>query len=74
MILIEINPPTLARQGVMPEDLIKHLQGYGYALYVANRKRLVKLKDPPCGEDYVDVICIYGGGERETRGDGRGSV
>jgi FkbM family methyltransferase len=59
VILIELNPPTLMRLGLNPQDVVDKLTDYGYSLFVPNRQKLVKLVDLPRDVNYKDVFCVH---------------
>ncbi|MBA5865470.1 MAG: FkbM family methyltransferase [Nitrospira sp. CR1.3] len=56
--LIEFDPPKLTRAGSSVDRLAAQLRQLRYGLWVAERDRLVPLKDLPRGQDYINVFCI----------------
>lgn len=58
LIFIELNPPTLTLANSSVERVVETLQGYGYELYLAQRERLLRLRELPRGSNYVNAFCF----------------
>lgn len=59
VILIEINPRTLRRQGKTPGDVLVFLRQLGYTCYFIKRKKLIPFTAFPDGDDFVNILCRY---------------
>jgi hypothetical protein len=51
-------PTQLERTGSSAAELADTLRGYGYSLYVSDRKRLLPLKALPGESDLINVFCF----------------
>lgn len=58
LVLIEFDPPKLIRAGSSVDHLAAQFHELGYSLWVADRDRLVPLKELPRGQDYINVFCV----------------
>jgi FkbM family methyltransferase len=56
-ILIELDPPILRAQGCSEDRIVEILIRYGYQLYIADRKRLVRFQ-LPIRTSLVNVFCL----------------
>jgi len=56
--LIEFDPPKLVRAGSSVDRLAALLRQLHYGLWVADRDRLVPLKELSRGENYINVFCL----------------
>lgn len=59
LIFIELNPSALAHAGSTVERVVARLREHGYALFVAQRDRLVPLLHLPQGENYGNAFCFH---------------
>ncbi|MDF0645816.1 MAG: FkbM family methyltransferase [Nitrospira sp.] len=64
--LIEFDPPKLVRAGSSVDRLAVLLRQLGYGLWVADRDRLVPLKELLRGGDYINVFCLPDSGRSST--------
>jgi len=58
-ILIELNPPTLHKNGSSPKRVVDLLRTLGYDIFEIHRKHLTPLSALPSGVDYVNVIASF---------------
>jgi FkbM family methyltransferase len=59
MIMIELWPPVMKLQKSSVELVSHLLDGHGYRLFVAKRRRLVPLVELPTGDQGLYVLCIH---------------
>jgi len=59
ILLIELNPLTLRRNGLSIQDAANLLKEYGYSLFVIKRKKLQFLAKLPSDDGYFNVICLH---------------
>lgn len=59
VLLVEFNPSTLIRDNSSVEKLKAILEGYGYSLFVSNKKTLIPLQELPSGNQIVNVFCFH---------------
>lgn len=57
-ILIELNPPTLARENSSVERIAELLGNLGYKLYASHRRKLLPLERLPQGDEIVNALCL----------------
>jgi len=59
LVLIELNPPYLARAGSSVERIAKLFADWSYRLYVPARDKLVPLDKLPTGDNYVNALAAH---------------
>lgn len=59
-LFVEMLPVQLERTGSSAAELADTLRGYGYSLFVSDRKRLLPLIALPGESDLVNVFCLPG--------------
>jgi FkbM family methyltransferase len=59
VILIELNPPTLARENSSVERIAELLGEMGYRLYASERRKLVPMTQLPQGDEIVNASCFH---------------
>lgn len=57
-LFVEMMPVQLERTGSSAAELASILRGYGYTLYVSERRQLLPLTTVPTGSDLVNVFCF----------------
>jgi FkbM family methyltransferase len=57
-LFVEMLPTQLERTGSSAAELANTLRGYGYSLYVSDRKRLLPLNTLPGESDLINVFCF----------------
>jgi FkbM family methyltransferase len=57
-ILLELDPPRLARARSSASRVVEQLRGLGYELHFAHRERLSPLKKLPEGEGYINAFAL----------------
>jgi FkbM family methyltransferase len=57
VMLVELNPPCLARFGTSEAELLDTLRDLGFAIHRANGSGLVPYKGLHPGEGYTNIIC-----------------
>lgn len=60
LILIELNPPMLARQGATVASVVQPLRDCGYAFYAIQRQRLTPMPKPEQQnpDEYMNALCM----------------
>jgi len=58
LVLVELFPPVMERQGSSPEAVARILTGHGYNLFTASRSRLEPLTALPTGDEGKNVFAF----------------
>lgn len=58
VMLIELNPPCLARFGAAPEDLLSVVRGLGYEVFRPTPHGLKPFDRLEPGESYTNILCL----------------
>lgn len=58
VMLIELNPPTLARANSSVERVSDLLHQFGYELFASRRSKLLPMRQLPQGDEIVNAFCF----------------